>query len=226
MKQLLCVLGAATLMVALLATSSAATHAQDSDQIAVVGARGAHLYATEQAAIQDDRANASGVLAPGALLMIQGRSSDSRFLYVQAGDGAAEDPIAGWVAVQLLLVVNVNSLPVIDADPMAADSTAAATTHAITDTAPLVSVASADNPISAVTLLATPTPHAAADQATAPGTPITASVTLTNSRLNLRLGPATSYPIVARAEPGSRWRVIGQTKAGDWLQLRSVTGDE
>ncbi|MCB0129153.1 MAG: hypothetical protein KDE58_43100, partial [Caldilineaceae bacterium] len=213
MKQLLCILGAATLMVALLATSSAAAHAQDSDQMAVVGARGAHLYATEQAAVQDNRTNASSVLAPGSLLMIQGRSSDSRFLYVQAGDGLAEEHPAGWVAVQLLLVVNVNSLPIIDADPTAADGTVAATAYSITDTATLASAASADNPLSAVTLLATPTPHAAADQATAPGTPITASVTLTNSRLNLRLGPATSYPIVARAEPGSRWRVIGQTKA-------------
>ncbi|HRW06613.1 MAG TPA: SH3 domain-containing protein [Caldilineaceae bacterium] len=226
MKQLLCILGAATLMVALLATSSAAAHAQDSDQMAVVGARGAHLYATEQAAVQDNRTNASSVLAPGSLLMIQGRSSDSRFLYVQAGDGLAEEHPAGWVAVQLLLVVNVNSLPIIDADPTAADGTVAATAYSITDTATLASAASADNPLSAVTLLATPTPHAAADQTSAPGTPITASVTLTNSRLNLRLGPAISYPIVARAEPGSRWRVIGQTKAGDWLQLRSVTSDE
>lgn len=226
MKQIVSILLILLLSMGLLNRADRRVHAQAGEQIAVVGARGAQLYPTLAAAAEGDGATAPVAVVPGALLMIQGRSSDSQFLYVQT-EARAE----GWIAVGSLLVVNINALPVVADDVAVAAAPVGETAAEPVDTvgAAHSEPSDAENSESR-TLQATPEPNAAfnavdlADANTATAA-ITALVTLTDSRLNLRTGPSTAYPIAANAEPGSRWTVTGQTKAGDWLQLRSPAGD-
>jgi TolB protein len=40
-----------------------------------------------------------------------------------------------------------------------------------------------------------------------------------SSRLNIRSGPSTDYPIIGKGYNGSRYTVIARTAAGDWLQI-------
>jgi len=211
----------------------AQTADQTADQIAVVGARGAQIYellaelqldANQLDTEQSGEAQPAGTaLAPGALLMIQGRSADGQYLYVQT-----ETRSTGWVAARALLVVNVDSLPIL-AQP--ATATAAESDNStslepklepILEASPTTRQGAGAEP----TLLATPTPVHGAQTDPANASSVFAVVALTNARLNLRAGPATSYPILTKAAPGSRWAVIGQTKAGDWLELRALDDSE
>ncbi len=194
---------------------SPTTFAQSTDQVAVVSAQGGVLQGAEQQTL--------GPLVPGALLSVQGRSADSQFLYVQT-----EDRRRGWVDVRALLVVNVNKLPIVEmADPT---DTMLPATELLTTTTITTMTTNSNSQPTTLTLLATPIAPIAANGGTTlvatPASAISAIVTLTDSRLNLRGGPSAAYAVVAKAEPGSRWAVKGQTKAGDWLQLQSLTGDE
>jgi len=174
-----------------------ATLAPAIDQIAVVGARGVALQATlTQASIAQ--------LAPGVLLTVKARSADGQLLYVQT-----ETRQVGWVMAGDLLVVNISGLPVMAAPPLSAETSASNTiTGTITQTVLLV-----------------PTSVAASD-VSAPTSGVTAFVTLQDSRLNLRSGPGVAYPVVAKAEPGSRWAVVGRSVAADWFQLRALNGGD
>jgi uncharacterized protein YraI len=206
MRKELAVVGSIILLVGLLlAGLTAAVTAQSNNQIAVVGAHGAVL--------QQDDGQPVVTLAPGALLMVQGRSADGQQLYVQTE--ARQD---GWVALPSLLVVNVNALPVVTS-VVITGTTANPVTLSAPPTPTVMSATTTG--LAAPILVATP-----ADISSAPpaASAVAATVTLTNSRLNLRAGPTTAYPITARAAPGSRWTVIGQTKAGDWLQLQASSG--
>lgn len=181
--------------------------AQSTDQVAVVSAQGGLLQSAEQQTL--------GPLLPGALLSVQGRSADSQFLYVQTEDGRS-----GWVDVHVLLVVNVNTLPIL--------ALATATPASLVPVRELITITQTDNSQEPPQILvATPMPSTNGTTLVAtPVSAITALVTLTDSRLNLRGGPNAAYPVVAQAEPGSRWAVRGQTKAGDWLQLQPLAGGE
>jgi len=182
------------------------TSAQSTDQIAVVSAQGALLQRTAPQPLLP--------LSPGALLSVEGRSADNQFLYVQT-----EDRQQGWVDVRALLVVNVSALPILEMAATAAD-TSLPTTLLLTATTDSAAV----QPPPSI-LQATPLP--ATGETTLVATPISAisaRVILTDSRLNLRGGPGIAYPVVAKAEPESRWVVKGQTKAGDWLELQSPDG--
>ena len=138
-------------------------------------------------------------LTAGMLVVLIGRSADGGLLYVDGGtDGM------GWVAAGSLLTVSVDDLPV-----------------------RVVGSASAAPPTSTQTVTQTvtlPTPSPNPDVlTTAAG--IIARVTLTDSRLNLRVGPGTIYPIVVQAQPGSLWQIVGRTEASDWLQVADAVND-
>jgi dipeptidyl aminopeptidase/acylaminoacyl peptidase len=134
-------------------------------------------------------------LPPGALVTVMARSPDGQLLFA-----SSEAQTSGWVAITELLVVDVNNLPMMT--PPTTDSLPLTVTQLISQVAGL-------QPI----LVPTAEPPAA-----------TALVTLQGSRLNLRSGPGVAYPVVGKAETGSRWAVIGRTAAADWVQLRALTG--
>jgi Tol biopolymer transport system component/uncharacterized protein YraI len=75
----------------------------------------------------------------------------------------------------------------------------------------------------------TPTPAEAAAAGTsapavvsAPGTAaLTARVTVTDARLNIRSGPGPDYPVVDKADPGALLPLLGRGPAG-WVQVRAA----
>ncbi|MEZ4736687.1 MAG: SH3 domain-containing protein [Caldilineaceae bacterium] len=189
-----------------------AVHAQNSapvlsnGQIGVVGARGVVLRhaLTQQPLVQ---------LPPGTLLTIKARSVDGQYLYAQT-----EDRQSGWVVADALLVVDVSGLPMMTLP--AADSPLL--TAAITGTLPITTVTAVNSTIpQIITLIPTASP---AEVVNVPANAITALVTVQGSRLNLRSGPAVAYPVVGKADPGSRWVVIGRNATDDWVQLQPLNG--
>lgn len=175
-------------------------------QIGVVGARGVVLHhaLTQQPLVQ---------LPPGALLTIKARSVDGQYLYAQT-----EDRQSGWVAAGELLIVDVSGLPMMTLP----DADSPLLTAAVTGTLMTTTVAALNGTIpQAVTLIPTVIP---AEAVNVPANAVTALVTVQGSRLNLRRGPAVAYPLVGKADSGSRWVVIGRNAADDWVQLQPLGG--
>lgn len=186
------------LMTAVRAQNSAP--AQPDDEVAVVGAHGAvlHHVLSQQPLSQ---------LPPGALLTIMARTPDGQFLFAHS-----EANESGWVATSELLVVDVSNLPVMT--PPTLDPTLLPITATQTLSQPTTG---------ALTLIPTAMPGTAL---TSPQSGVTAQVSLQGSRLNLRSGPSVAYPVVGKADAGSRWTVIGRNATADWVQLRSTVGGD
>ncbi|MCB0187152.1 MAG: PD40 domain-containing protein, partial [Caldilineaceae bacterium] len=49
---------------------------------------------------------------------------------------------------------------------------------------------------------------------------LSGAVTLSNSRLNIRSGPATSYAVVGKAQPAQILPLLGRNERGDWVQVQ------
>ena len=157
-------------------------------------------------------------LATGTALTAWGRSEDGQWLVVVATSGEA-----GWVQVANVVVFNVEVLPVLDS----------------TGGLPSVPGASSEpDAAAASTLPAEPveTPIVGETPAVASATPsatsafgedsITASVTVTDSRLNIRSGPGTGYGIVDKADPGAVFEVSGRNVEATWIELMLPGSDE
>lgn len=175
-------------------------------QVAVVGARGALLQhvLTQQPVVQ---------LSPGALVTVKARSADGQLFFAQT-----EARQSGWVAANALLVVDVSGLPVMTppeiSDPLL--------TASLTSSMPTAALSTITGVLTQpVTLMPTALPVPAANGLTSG---VTALVVAQGSRLNLRSGPTVAYPVVGKADSGSRWAVIGRTATSEWVQLRSLDG--
>lgn len=170
------------------------------EQVAVVGAQGAvlhHLLSQQPLS----------TLPPGALLTVMARTLDGQFLFAHS-----EANESGWVATRDLLVVDVSNLPVMTPPTVDAELRPVTVTQTISpSTANLLTLVPTAVPGSTPTLLQSG---------------MTAEVTLQGSRLNLRSGPSVAYPVVGKADGGSRWAVIGRNTTADWVQLRSLQGGE
>ena len=186
------------LMTAVRAQNSAPV--QPDDEVAVVGARGAVLYhvLSQQPLAQ---------LPPGALLTIMARTPDGQFLFAHS-----EANESGWVATNELLVVDVSNLPVMNLPDLDATLLPLTTTQILSQPT-----------TGALTLIPTTVPGAG-PTSTQGG--VTAHVILQGSRLNLRSGPSVAYPVVGKADAGSRWTAVGRNTTADWVQLRSATGGD
>jgi uncharacterized protein YraI len=156
-------------------------------------------------------------LATGTALTAWGRSGDSQWLVVVASSGAA-----GWVQVVDVVAFNIEMLPVLDSTALSPATSLPA----------LVESPAPSNPSTAEPVLpAQPTQVASeeAEPAAASVTPaatvatngdaITASVTVTDSRLNIRSGPGTGYRIVGKAEAGDTYEVSGRNVEATWIEL-------
>ena len=51
-------------------------------------------------------------------------------------------------------------------------------------------------------------------------------VQMRNTKVNLRSGPGTNYPVVGSASPGAQLRITGKNPAGNWWQVCCVSGQE
>lgn len=186
------------LMTAVRAQNSAP--ARPDDQVAVVGARGAVLHhVVSQQPLSP--------LPPGALLTVMARTPDGQFLFAHS-----EADESGWVATGDLLVVDVSKLPVMTPPTLDAAQLPLTMTQTIS---PSIT--------DLLTLVPTAVPGRAPNL-TQSG--VIAQVTLQGSRLNLRSGPSVAYPVVGKADAGSRWAVSGRNATADWVQLRSLQGGD
>jgi hypothetical protein len=183
------------------------TGAPATDQLAVVGGRGAQMW--------DEQTPPQSISLPaGALLVVKGRSEDGAQMFVQTEGGEV-----GWVGAGGLLLVDSAKLPVITPRPAPGITQTVAAGAVLGE-----SFASTQlTPTQPIVVLPTVTPSA---RSTKPEAALSAVVSLQGSRLNLRSGPDVAYPLVDKAEPGSQWLVIGRDPRGSWLQLQSpATGE-
>lgn len=196
----------------------AAVRAQNSapalsgDRLAVVGARGALL---QHVLTQEPL----GQLSPGALVTVKARSEDGQYLFVQT-----EARQSGWVATDELLVMDVSGLPAMTPPQLRVDQLPITLTQMLPQT--LTQVLSPTLPpvlTGANILIPTVVPDGLVDAL--PGD-VMAVVALSSGRLNLRSGPGVAYPMVGKANVGSRWLVVGRTTAGDWVQVRSTRSSD
>lgn len=187
-----------------------------SEFIAVVGSAGAAL-----------RSSPTGdeirTLSTGTALTASGRTTDSSAIFVALTDGAS-----GWVDVQDVVVFNVKNLPVVDTEGAAA--TAARATEGVTTTVALTASATVsttavttETTAPAATVKPTTAVPAATTQAMRPapaadGRP-TAQVAMTGSRLNVRSGPGTAFPVIGKALPREVFVALGRNRDSTWVQL-------
>jgi Tol biopolymer transport system component/uncharacterized protein YraI len=157
-------------------------------------------------------------LTPGTLVLVQQRTADSQWV-----QGETSDESVGWLATEQLILFGLEKLPI------AAESSALAASAPVTATAPLTTTAPALAALSATAEVST-TPvvtgaamlvSPVATPATAPldSTPVMATVTVTEGRLNVRSGPATDYRIIAKLTNSERFAVAGQSADTAWLLL-------
>lgn len=78
-------------------------------------------------------------------------------------------------------------------------------------------VTAADNTPAQVTASSAATAQSAAATAFTAGAVV---ATTTPARMNVRSGPGTNYPVVASAQAGAQFEIIGLNPARDWLQVR------
>ena len=175
--------------------------------VAVVRGGGAQLYDRPDGAQLAD-------LPTGTALTVWGRSADSRWLVVTSVGGDA-----GWVLAASVVAFNLESLPVLDgaSAPVTATPEAESMT-ALEATPPAAAPSDAIPTTVARPTVTTAEPNAAAD--------ITATVLVTDARLNIRSGPGTAYRVVAKAEPGEVLAVAGRDRTATWIEVLSSDVDD
>ncbi|HQY91840.1 SH3 domain-containing protein [Caldilinea sp.] len=173
----------------------------------VTGVKGARVW--------DDAGALLMVYDSGATLSATGRSANGDWLIVESEAGP------GWVQTEQLIAYGIQQLavgalppstalaPVFDTQATRVADSAATVTE--TQTAAIASNETLVEPESkAPTTL----------DAAAPSAPITATVVISDARLNVRSGPGVEYPIIGKAAPGAAYVVTGRNSTGQWLQLR------
>ncbi|MBX3013360.1 MAG: PD40 domain-containing protein [Caldilineaceae bacterium] len=185
--------------------------------IAVVSSKGATLRSAPTG-------DALLTLATGTALSARGRTADERTLFVTTMAGEN-----GWVAVTEVVVFNVKNLPVMDetsVSPSPPVATTGTVTGTVTTTEEVTTAVTSGTPAAApasATAVVVSVPQATATQAMRP-TPVadgkpTVQVAMTGSRLNVRSGPGTTFPIIAKALPREVFIAVGRTTDNTWVQL-------
>lgn len=173
---------------------------------AIVRAGGATLW-------QASNGEPVSVATPGERLDATARSTDDNWLFVSNRDGDT-----GWVARDAVLVFNLEVLPqqrvtIHPAQPTSTPEPALSTNLSATLSATVTST------LSAARIVVTATAGVAASGAT------TVALTIQAERLNVRAGPGTGYPVIAKAQAGEVWHATARTATGDWLQVDRADGD-
>ena len=163
-----------------------------------------------------------GGLAPGTALTVWGRSADSTWLVVTAvGDKA------GWVLTTSVVAFNLESLPVLDGSASVAAGTNSAAPAAVAPTtAPAAEPATVAPSASAPILAPQATVQASVPAAANGDATITATVLVTDSRLNIRGGPGTGFGIVDKAAPGDVLTVVGRDRTATWIEVVTPNVDD
>jgi Tol biopolymer transport system component len=150
-----------------------------------------------------------GQAPQGALFTATARSTDGQWLY-----GTLEDGSNGWASIDQLIVFDAERLRSEDVVIMPITPTPVPLADEAVPAAQApgqVTVAAGQAGSATEMPVLRPTPVA--------GNAPLAQVTLQGSRLNLRAGPASSYPVIAKAFPDESFAVLGRDATSQWLQL-------
>lgn len=141
-------------------------------------------------------------LSTGTALTVSGRTEDGAWLAALTPQGER-----GWVSTAGVVVFNVERLPIVRAEVAGAGS----------ENTGIGSENTSGQPAGEST---SPAPGAELEETT-PGRDISiaATVALTDARLNVRSGPSTQYPIVAKALPGQQFGATGRNSDASWIQI-------
>lgn len=137
----------------------------------------------------------------GERLIATARSADSLWLYVQT------DEIEGWAEAAQLYAFNLDRLPVLDTTP---------NPDATVNTLPETTVFSAEYILEVDEVAETTIVERRLETEEMA---VSAVVTLSSSRLNVRSGPNTDSAIIAKAYPDEEFTAIAQDESGEWLQI-------
>ena len=191
----------ATAMNAATASEGVSQAAQTSQPIVTIaGINGAEMW-QESVLLQ--------TMPIGARLTATARSADGLWLYMQA------DEAEGWVEAAQVYAFGLDSLPVLDTMPATMPETMSGT---VLDTAmPETAVFSEELAleVAEVTAIATAADVAETEEVMT----VSAVVTLSSSRLNVRSGPTTDSTIIAKAYPDEEFTVLASDESGEWLQI-------
>ncbi len=176
--------------------------------VVVVGALSATLY-------DKPDGKALKVLTPAVVVNGIGRDASGNWLFVQQQNGNT-----GWVQAGQVIAFGIDGLPTVnEAGNAPAQPLPAATAQATPD-ANALAAASTDAALSAAVAPTATTPVAAPTASAGTlASPVTATVTLTDARLNVRAGPGLNYAIVAKALPGAVYAVLARDATGQWIQI-------
>ena len=166
-------------------------------------------------------------LAPGVALTAIGRNADDQWVQIETSDG-----VTGWIKTATLILFGISQLPVVDVTVVASESQPIiVATVPTTITAPLsstIAVSGVDATASLVDATASVTDTTSTSstlEIVDQGAVITATVTATGARLNVRSGPGTDYPVLAKVTTGQILTVQARNEAADWLQI-ALTDDQ
>lgn len=164
--------------------------------VAVTGTSGALLRDTPAGSVTQ-------LLPLAQTLTAVGRNAVSDWIFV-----ALDDESTGWIAAEELVVFGTDRLPVVE---LVGNGTVdSGTVVGGTGDSGTVDSGTVDGETAAVGIVSSDTTTA---------TVVTGQVTLRDSRLNIRAGPAMGYPIVGKAQPAAVLTLLGRTETGDWVQV-------
>jgi Tol biopolymer transport system component/uncharacterized protein YraI len=204
------------------ATPSVRSSRVSRDVVGVVGVNGADLLA-------EPSGEALAVLPVGSALALTGRTEDSAWLEVRLADGRT-----GWVAQESIVAFNIEGLPVAGAgtaaEPAASEDVVPAPPVESLEADGMVEVES-QTPESVVEATVVPAAGKPSGIAGGVGRIEAAArdsgiVSLVGGNLNIRSGPGTEFPIVAKAAANSRLDILARSETGEWLQVALADSGE
>jgi Tol biopolymer transport system component len=189
--------------------AGASTAGGENSLVAVVRGGGADLYDKPGGTVTQQ-------LPTGTALTAWGQSADGTWLVVVSASGAA-----GWVQTDRLVAFDIESLPILDpatGQQSAPPASSSAVSETVQSPSPAETPANADAG-QAPASSATGAPSTSESTSAPVGGQITASVTLTDARLNIRSGPGTDFPIIDRGQPNAVYSVSGRTTDATWIEI-------
>ncbi|NJN83820.1 MAG: hypothetical protein HC802_17125, partial [Caldilineaceae bacterium] len=121
----------------------------------------------------------------------------------------------GWVGSEQILLFNAGTLPVAEELDLRAPQAAPASTVVENEEPTAAGMA-----VAVVEAAAAPTPSPAPVAPASLPADVMATVDLVDARLNMRSGPGTDFPVVAKALPSESFRALARNGAGTWVQLQ------
>ena len=145
------------------------------------------------ASVYDDAGQPILELPAGAPFRVDGRAPDNRWFH-----GAARDGTAGWASSDALVIFGVSNVPIREGFSAPAPKTPPAVTSGAAST-------------DAISADATPAGATSLPATVASGT-----------RLNVRSGPGTGYPVISTVAPGAALTAAARNAAGDWIRVQQA----